>query len=153
MAAFRNSGDAGGRAAGEGIKNKIAGPGSGQYDAAQQRQGLLGGVFTVRLFGGARRGDRPDGSHLRATVLHPVFRPVALLHQPVIKEVFGGLVLARPNEGLVGGGEIAAAQIGRGVGLEPGDVIEEVVAEPLQRMAALIDRMIGAADPERAFRL
>lgn len=48
------------------------------------------------------------------------------------------------------GGEDAARKIGRGVWFEPSDVVEHVEAARLERITALVDRVIGAGNPDRA---
>ena len=48
----------------------------------------------------------------------------------------------------MGVGEIAAGEIGRRIGLDPGDVVEELEAELLHGEADGMDDVAGAADPD-----
>ena len=59
--------------------------------------------------------------------------------------VFGG-----PDDGFGGVGEIAAGEIGRRIGFDPGDVVEELEAELLHGEADGMDDVAGAADPDGA---
>jgi len=59
--------------------------------------------------------------------------------------VFGG-----PDDGFSGVGEIAAGEIGRRVGLDPGNVVEELEAELLHGEADAVNDMGGAGDPDGA---
>ena len=47
-------------------------------------------------------------------------------------------------------GEVAAGKIGRGVGLDPGNVVEELEAELLHGEADAVDDVGGAGDPDGA---
>jgi hypothetical protein len=64
--------------------------------------------------------DFPDGLHL--------FAAIGFLHELVIESVAGLFVFGGPDDGFGGVGEIAAGEIGRRVGLDPGDVVEEFEA-------------------------
>ena len=46
--------------------------------------------------------------------------------------------------------EIAATEVWRSVGLEPGDIVEYVITRQLQGIAALINGVISSADPDGA---
>ena len=86
--------------------------------------------------------DFPDGFHLLATV--------GLLHELVVEGVAGFFVASGPDDGFGGVGEIAARKIGRRVGLDPGNVVEEFEAELLHGKADGMDDAGGAADPDGA---
>ncbi len=55
-----------------------------------------------------------------------------------------------PDDGFGGVGEIAAREIGRRVGLDPGNVVEEFEAELLHGEADGMNDVGGAADPDGA---
>jgi len=59
--------------------------------------------------------------------------------------VFGG-----PDDGFRGVGEVAAGKIGRRIGLDPGNVVEELEAELLHGEADGMDDMSGAGNPNGA---
>jgi len=68
----------------------------------------------------------------------------------VIEGVAGLFVLGGPDDGFGGVGEIAAGEVGRRVGLNPGDVVEELEAELLHGEADGMDDVGGAGDPDGA---
>ncbi len=72
-------------------------------------------------------------------------------HRFVIENVLGFFGFARPQQGLMTCGEEAARQIRRRIGLIPCDVIQNFIAQELQRVTAGVDGVIGAANPNRAF--
>ena len=86
--------------------------------------------------------DGPDALHLLATS--------HLAHQVVVELVATLLIFCGPDDCFGGVGEIAAGQIGRGVGLDPGDVVEELEFELLHGEADGMDYVAGAADPNRS---
>jgi len=102
----------------------------------------LGGVLTVALFGFVRGKDLPDGFHL--------FAAGDFFHVLVVEFVAGFFVPRGPDDGFGGVGEIAAGEIGRRIGLDPGDVVEELEAELLHGEADGVDDVAGAADPDGA---
>ena len=80
-----------------------------------------------------------------------IWRPaVDLLHQFVIEFVAGLFVARGPDDGFGGVGEIAAGEIGRRIGLDPGNVVKEFEAELLHGEADGMDDVAGAADPDGA---
>lgn len=84
--------------------------------------------------------DFPDGLHLLAAV--------GLLHKLVVEGVAGFFVASGPDDGFGSVGEIAAGEIGRRVGLDPGNVVEDFEAELLHGEADGMDDVGGAADPD-----
>jgi len=76
-------------------------------------------IFSPRI----RADGFPDGFHLLAAI--------DFLHQFVVEGVAGLFVLGGPDEGFGGVGEVAAGEIGRRIGLDPGNVVEELEAELL----------------------
>lgn len=84
--------------------------------------------------------DFPDGFHL--------FVVVDELHFFVVEGVAGFGVFGGPDDGFGGVGEIAAGEVGRRVGLDPGDVVEELEAELLHGEADGMDDVGGAGDPD-----
>ena len=100
------------------------------------------GVLAVALFPGLGRADFPDGLHLLAAI--------GFLHELVVEGVAGLFVLGGPDDGFGGVGEIAAREIGRWVGLDPGNVVEELEAELLHGEADGMDDVGGAGDPDGA---
>ena len=64
--------------------------------------------------------------------------------------MFTFLVAGGPEDGFGGMGEVAAAQVGRGIGFFPGDVVEDFVAELLHGVANGKNDVMGAAHPNGA---
>jgi len=92
--------------------------GGGEEDALEEGDGLLRGMlaeFFLPRFGGT---DFPDGFHLLAAI--------GFLHELVVEGVARFGVFGGPDEGFGGVGEVAAREIGRRIGLDPGDVVEKL---------------------------
>jgi len=102
----------------------------------------LRGMLAEAFFPGLGRLDFPDGFHLLAAI--------GFLHEFVVEGVAGFFVARGPDEGFGGVGEIAAREIGRRVGLNPGDVVEELEAELLHGEADGVNDVGGAADSDGA---
>jgi len=102
----------------------------------------LRGMLAELLLPRFRRRNRPDGFHL--------FAAIGFLHELVIEGVAGFIVARGPDECFGGVGEIAAREIGRRVGLDPGDVVEELEAELLHGEADGMNDVSGAGDPDGA---
>ena len=101
-------------------------------------RGMLAELLLPRF----RRRNRPDGFHL--------FAAIGFLHELVIEGVAGFIVAGGPDDCFGGVGEIAAGEIGRRVGLNPGNVVEELEAELLHGETDGMDDVGGAADPDGA---
>src|SRR5579872_3023644 len=142
LAAAVNCGDCGRSGAEEGIEDQVAFVGGGEEDAFDEGEGLLRGMFAEALFLGGGRQDFPDGFHLAAGV--------HLLHQFVIEFVAGLFVARGPDDGFGSVGEVAAGEVGRRIGLDPGNVVEQLEAELLHGEADGMDDVAGAADPNGA---
>ena len=104
----------------------------------------MGGVLAVALLGFVWREDRPDGFHL--------FAAGNFFHVLVIEFVAGLFIARGADDGFGGVSEIAAGKIGRGIGFDPRDVVEELEAELLHGEADGMDDMAGSADPDGAVR-
>src|SRR5438876_9431639 len=91
---------------------------------------------------GFRRTDFPDGFHLLAAI--------GFLHELVMEGVARLGVFGGPDDGLGSVSEIAAGEIGRRIGLDPGNVVEELEAELLHGEADGMDDVGGAGDPDGA---
>ena len=91
---------------------------------------------------GFGRADFPDGFHLLAAI--------GFLHELVVEGVAGFGVFGGPDDGFGGVGEVAAGEIGRRIGLDPGNVVEELEAELLHGEADGVDDVGGAGDPDGA---
>ena len=102
----------------------------------------MGWMFAEELFFAARREDFPDAFHLLAAI--------GFLHELVVEGVAALFVLGGPDDGFGGMGEIAAGEIGRRVGFDPGNVVEEFEAELLHGEADGMDDVGGTADPDGA---
>ena len=124
------------------IEDEVAFVGGGEEDAFEERDGLLGGVLAEFFLPGFGRTDFPDGFHLLAAVV--------LLHQLVVEGVARFGVFGGPDDGFGRVGEITAGEIRRGIGLDPGNVVEELEAELLHGEADGMDDVGGAGDPEGA---
>jgi len=142
VAAQAESAEDCGAAAEEGIEDEVAFVGGGLEDAFEEGDGLLGGVIALALFGFVWRKDLPDGFHL--------FAAGDFFHVLVVEFVAALLIARGPDDGFGGVGEIAAGEIGRRIGLDPGDVVEELEAELLHGEADGMDDVAGAADPDGA---
>ena len=116
--------------------------GGGEEDAFEEGEGFLGGMLAEALFPGFGGLDFPDGFHLLAAI--------GFLHELVVEGVAGFFVAGGPDDGFGGVGEIAAREIGRGIGLNLGDVVEELEAELLHGETDGVDDVGGAGDPEGA---
>ena len=104
-------------------------------------KGFCAGCLPKRFLGRGRQ-DFPDAFHLAAGV--------HLLHQFVIEFVAGLFVVRGPDDGFGGVSEVAAGQIGRRIGLDPGNVVEKLEAELLHGEADGMNDVAGAADPNGA---
>ena len=99
-------------------------------------------MFAEEFFFAAGREDFPDTFHLLAVV--------GFLHKLVVESVTALFVLGGPDDCFGGVGEIAAGKIGRRVGLDPGNIVEELEFELLHGEADGMDYVAGAADPNRS---
>jgi len=96
-------------------------------------------MLAEEFFFAAGRKDFPDAFHLLAVI--------GFLHQLVVEGVAALFVFCGPNDCFGGVGEIAAGEIGRRVGLDPGDVVQEFKIKLLHGEADGMDYVAGAADP------
>src|SRR6266702_2999114 len=131
-----------GAAAGEGVEDEVAFVGGGEEDALEEGDGFLRGVLAEFLLPGFGRTDFPDGLHLLAAI--------DFLHELVIEDVARFGVFGGPDDGFGRVGEITAGKIGRRIGLDPGNVVEELEAELLHGEADGMDDVGGAGDPDGA---
>jgi len=131
-----------GAAAEEGVEDEVAFVGRGEEDAFEEGDGLLRGVLAEALFPLFGRPKVPDGLHL--------FPIRVLPHELVVEGVARFGVLRGPDDGFGGVGEVAAGEIGRGIGLDPGNVVQELEAELLHGEADGMDDVGGAGDPDGA---
>ena len=99
-------------------------------------------MLAEALFPSFGRLHYPHGFHLLAAV--------GLLHELVVEGVARLFVLGSPDDGFGGVGEIAAGEIGRRVGLNPGNVVEELEAKLLHGEADGMNDVGCAADPDGA---
>jgi hypothetical protein len=135
-------GEGGGAGAEEGVEDEVAFGGGGEENTLEKGERLLRGMLAEFFLPGFGRRDRPDGLHLLAAG--------DFLHQLVVKGVARLFVFRGPDDGFGGMGEIAARKIGRRIGLDPGDVVQELEFELLHGEADGMDDVAGAADPEGA---
>lgn len=91
---------------------------------------------------GFGRGERPNVLHLLVAV--------DALHVGVIEAVAALLVLSGPENRLGGVREVAAGEVGRGIGLLPRDLVEHFHAELLHGVTDGEDDVVRAADPHCA---
>jgi hypothetical protein len=125
-----------------GVEDQVAFVGGGEEDAFEEGDGFLRGMLAVTLFPFFGWLDFPDGFHL--------FAAIGFLHQFVIEGVAGFFVARGPDDGFGGVSEIAAGEIGRRIGLDPGNVVEEFEAKLLHGEADRMDDVSGAGNPEGA---
>ena len=104
--------------------------------------GFCGWMLAEEFFFAAGREDFPDAFHL--------FAVVGFLHELVVEGVAALFVFGGPDNCFGGVGEIAAGKIGRRVGLDPGNIVEEFEFELLHGEADGMDYVAGAADPNRS---
>ena len=109
---------------------------------SRRATGFAWGACRSVFLPGLGREDLPDGLHLLAAV--------EFLHERVVEGVAALGVFGGPDDGFGGVGEIAAGEIGRRVGLDPGDVVEELEAELLHGEADGMNDVAGAGDPDGA---
>ena len=83
-------------------------------------------------------------------ILYFTLAAIGFLHELVVESVAGLFVFGGPDDCLGGVGEIAAGEVGRRVGLDPGDVVEEFKIELLHSEADAVDDVGGAGDPDGA---
>jgi len=130
--------------ASERIEDEVAFVGGGEQDSFEESDGFLRRVFAEFLFPRFRRLDFPDRFHLLAAI--------GFLHEFVIEGVSRLLAFRSPDDGFGSVGEIAARKIGRRIGFDPGNVIEQFEAELLHGETDAMDDMGGAGDPDGAIR-
>src|SRR5713101_1061724 len=121
VAAKAKRGKQRGAAAEERVEDEVAGIGGGEEDAFEQGDGLLRGMLAEALLPRLGRRNGPDGLHLLAAGEG--------FHFLIVKGVAAFLILGGPDEGFGGVGEIAAGKIGRRIGLDTGNVVEELHAK------------------------
>ncbi len=105
-------------------------------------RGFCAGCLPKRFSSDGGRQDCPDAFHLLAAI--------HLLHQFVIEFVTALFALGGPDNRLRGVGEVAAGEIWRRIGLDPGNVVEQLEAELLHGEAHGMNDVAGAADPDGA---
>ena len=142
MAAETERSEEGGATAEEGVEDEVGFVGGGEEDAFEEGDGLLRGVLAEFFLPGLRRADFPDGFHLLAAI--------DFLHELVVEGVARFGVFGGPDDGFGRVGEVAAGEIGRRIGLDPGNVVEELEAELLHGEADGMDDVGGAGNPEGA---
>src|SRR5258707_14417050 len=91
---------------------------------------------------GFGRTDFPDGFHLLAAI--------GFLHELVIEGVARLGVFGGPDDGFGGVGEVAAGENGGRVGVDPGNVVEELEAEVLHSEADGMDDVGSGGNPDGA---
>ena len=96
-----------------------------------------------------KRFSHFSGGLISQTDFH-LFAAVGFLHELVVEGVARLFVARGPDDGFGGVGEIAASKIGRRIGLDPGNVVEEFEAELLHGKADGMNDVGGAADPDGA---
>lgn len=99
-------------------------------------------MFAEFFLPGFGRLDFPDRLHL--------FAAIGFLHELVIESVAGLFVFGGPDDGFGGVSEIAAREVGRRIGFNPRDVVEELKIELLHGKADAVDDVGGAGDPDGA---
>ena len=99
-------------------------------------------MLAEEFFFAAGREDFPDAFHLLAVI--------GFLHQFVVESVAALFVFCCPDDCFGGVSEIVAGEIGRWVGLDPGNVVQKLEIELLHGEADGMDYVAGAADPNRA---
>ena len=80
-------------------------------------------MLAEELFFASGRQNFPDAFHLLAVV--------GFLHQLIVESVAALFILGGPDNCFGGVGEIAAREIWRRVGLDPGDVVQQFEIELL----------------------
>ncbi len=140
MAREAQRGEGGGAGAEERVEDEVAFGRGGEKDALDEGERLLRWMFAEFFLPGLGRRNRPYGFHL--------FAAGDLAHEFVIEFVAGLFVTRGPDDGFGGVSEIAAGEIGRRIGLDPGNVVEEFEAELLHGEADGMNDVGSAADPD-----
>lgn len=109
---------------------------------SRRATGFCVGVLAEFFLPGLGRLDFPDRFHL--------FAAIDFLHELVVEGVARLFVFGGPDDGFGGVGEIAAGEIGRRIGLDPGNVIEKFEAEMLHGESDGVDDVRGAGNPDGA---
>src|SRR5579863_4890467 len=138
-------GEGGGAGAEEGVEDEVAFGGGGEENTFEKGDGLLRGMLAEFFLPGFGWRDGPDGFHLLAAR--------DFLHQFVMEGVARLFIFRGPDDGFGGVREIAAGKIGRWIGFDPGNVVQELEAELLHGEADGMDHVAGAADPDGAIGL
>src|SRR5215213_10207498 len=129
----------------QGSRTRSRGFGGGAEYPVEQRLGLLRRVLAVALLARGGRLNVPERLHLLVAVL--------ALHLFVVEGVARLRGAPRPENRLGRVREVAAREVGRRVDLVPRDVVQNLVAESLQREADAVDVVRRARDPDCAVRL
>ena len=127
----------------ERVKDQVAFVGGGEDDAFEKRDGLLGWMLAEEFFSAASGGRTSQ-------TLFICLPSVGFLHELVVESVAALFVFGGPDYCFGGVREIAAGKIGRRIGLDPGDIVEEFEFELLHGEADGMDYVAGAADPNRS---
>ena len=114
----------------------------GEDDSHEEREGLLSGVLALRLLPSGDGGQPPHVGHLLVVV--------EVLHQGVVEVMWLLGALPRPDDELRGVGEVAAGDVGRRIGLRPGDDVEDFEAELGELVGYGEDVVVGAGNPDGA---
>ena len=133
------------------VEHHITGLSTGQQNAMQQafrllrRVQLSAALIFQTLAAGANR-QAPIRAHLHIIIQR--------LHGLIIERIAGGVFVRRgPNQRFMRIGEARATKIRHRIGFAPNNIVQNPIAEILQRRADAENIMIGADDPKRAGRL
>ena len=99
-------------------------------------------MLAEKFFFAGGRENLPDAFHLLAVI--------GFFHQLIVEGVAALFVFGGPNNCFGGVSEIAAGEIGRRVGLDPGDVVQKLEIKLLHGESDGVDYVTGAADPNRS---
>jgi hypothetical protein len=114
----------------------------GQQGAPEESQRFLGRMVAHALLALGYGKDTPDRGELAGGI--------RVVYEIVVEGVSGASTLARPEEGLVGMGEGCVQRVGDGVGLLPGDLVDNPEIQALQCKAEAKDDVVSSGDPERS---
>src|SRR5687768_911183 len=128
----------------EWVEDEVALFGRGQKCAAEETQGLLGGMISVKLLLPWHGRDVPDRGDL-------CFR-ISAVYEVVVEGVARSASLSGPQQRFVGVGEGGVECVRGRVWLSPGNLVYELEFHRLQGETEAEDDVVRAGDPDGAIR-
>src|SRR5215211_382973 len=124
----------------ERVEDEVSLPTRSEQGTPHEPEGFLGRVVAVELLVLGNGTNAPDARELLARV--------RAVYEVVVEGVARSF--ARPDQGFVRVGERRMQSVGRRVRLEPGNVVDDLEPQPLEREAYAEDDVVRTAHPQRA---